>query len=370
MNDVISKWIKKYFSDPEGVILAILLVLGFAIVIFMGEMLAPLLAGVILAYLLEGIVRVFERKKVNRGLAVMVVFTCFLAVILIVAFVLLPLLSGQIAQLVEKLPDMISRGQQALMKLPESYPNFISQEQVNQVFNEIGAGVRSLGQTAVSLSLASISGLVALLIYLVLVPVLVFFFLKDKALILNWIASYMPKERGLATRIWHEMDQQIGNYVRGKFAEILIVGIVTYIVFAIMGLQYAMLLGALVGLSVIIPFIGAAVVTLPVMVIAYFQWGWTAEFAYIMVAYAIIQALDGNVLVPWLFSEAVNLHPVAIIAAVLVFGGLWGFWGVFFAIPLATLVKAVINAWPRSIEDNHSKGDGPDNEAVAAKAGS
>lgn len=367
MNDVISKWIKKYFSDPEGVILAILLIVGFAIIIFMGEMLAPLLAGVILAYLLEGIVRVLERKNIKRSVAVITVFTCFLAVILVVVFGLLPLLSSQIAQLVEKLPDMISRGQQALMKLPESYPNFISQEQVNQVFNEIGAGVRSMGQTALSLSLASISGLVALLIYLVLVPVLVFFFLKDKALIIEWMTSYMPKERGLATRIWHEMDQQIGNYVRGKFAEILIVGIVTYIVFAIMGLQYAMLLGALVGLSVVIPFIGAAVVTLPVMIIAYFQWGWTAEFAYVMVAYAIIQALDGNVLVPWLFSEAVNLHPVAIIAAVLVFGGLWGFWGVFFAIPLATLVKAVINAWPRSIEDNNSKGDGPDNEVVSAK---
>jgi putative permease len=66
-----------------------------------------------------------------------------------------------------------------------------------------------------------------------------------------------------------------------------------------------------------------------------------------MIAYAIIQALDGNLLVPLMFSEVVNLHPVAIILAILVFGGLWGFWGIFFAIPLATLVKAVINAWPR-----------------------
>jgi putative permease len=64
-----------------------------------------------------------------------------------------------------------------------------------------------------------------------------------------------------------------------------------------------------------------------------------------MLAYGIIQALDGNIIVPLLFSEAVNLHPVTIIIAVIFFGGLWGFWGVFFAIPLATLVKAVINAW-------------------------
>ena len=70
-----------------------------------------------------------------------------------------------------------------------------------------------------------------------------------------------------------------------------------------------------------------------------------------MISYFVIQFLDGNVLVPILFSEAVNLHPIAIIVAILVFGGLWGFWGVFFAIPLATLVKALINVWPIHEED-------------------
>src|SRR3990167_4255477 len=103
----------------------------------------------------------------------------------------------------------------------------------------------------------------------------------------------------------------------------------------------------LVGLSVVVPYIGAVVVTVPVALIGLFQWGFSDQFVYLMVVYGIIQALDGNVLVPLLFSEAVNLHPVAIICAVLLFGGLWGFWGVFFAIPLATLFKAVIDAWPR-----------------------
>ena len=88
-------------------------------------------------------------------------------------------------------------------------------------------------------------------------------------------------------------------------------------------------------------------VTVPVCLIALFQWGWSDQFIYLMAVYGIIQTLDGNVLVPLLFSEAVSLHPVAIICAVLLFGGLWGFWGVFFAIPLATLFKAVLDAWPR-----------------------
>jgi putative permease len=153
--------------------------------------------------------------------------------------------------------------------------------------------------------------------------------------------------------VWTEMNQQIANYIRGKAVEILIVGAVTYISFAVLGVNYAALLAVLVGLSVLVPYIGATVVTIPVALIGLFQWGLGNEFMVLMIVYAVIQALDGNVLVPILFSEAVNLHPVAIIAAVLIFGGLWGFWGVFFAIPLATLFKAVLYAWPRGLEAAH-----------------
>lgn len=352
MTNILALWVRRYFSDPEGVILALLLILGFTVVIFMGEMLAPLLTSVVLAYLLEGLVGALERRGVGRMFAVAAVFTFFIATVLLFALGLLPLLSAQITKFVQvQIPDMLTRGQQFLLTLPDKYPNYVTADQVKGLINEIAATLRNAGQSVVSFSLASISTVFALIIYLVLVPVLVFFFMKDKYVLVDWVTLYMPRERGLATRVWREMDLQIGNYVRGKVAEIVIVGTVSYVTFVFMGLQYAMLLGALVGLSVVIPYIGAAAVTVPVALVAYFQWGWSSDFAWLMAAYGIIQALDGNVLVPLLFSEAVNLHPVAIITAVLVFGGLWGFWGVFFAIPLATLVKAVITAWPRSSDE-------------------
>ena len=127
----------------------------------------------------------------------------------------------------------------------------------------------------------------------------------------------------------------------------LLVGLITFVTFWCFDLRYSALLALLVGLSVLIPYIGAAAVTVPVVLVAFYQFGVSNEFWYVCVAYLVIQGLDGNVLVPYLFSEAVNLHPLAIIVAVVFFGGVWGFWGVFFAIPLATLVKAIINAWPR-----------------------
>ncbi|MCB1843247.1 MAG: AI-2E family transporter, partial [Halioglobus sp.] len=180
------------------------------------------------------------------------------------------------------------------------------------------------------------------------IPMLVFFFLKDREKILAWMGGFLPTHRPLLRQIWYEMDEQVANYARGKALEVLIVGSVSYFSFVWLGLNYAALLALLVGLSVIIPYIGAALVTLPVVAVAFFQWGIGSEFYWLVGVYFVIQILDGNVLVPLLFSEAVNLHPVAIILAVLFFGGIWGFWGVFFAIPLATLIKAVLNAWPRS----------------------
>jgi putative permease len=348
MFEVIGNWFKRHFSDPQVIMLAVLLLVGFLVVIYLGDMLAPVLASLVIAYLLEGLIGLMQRRGVPRLIGVWTAFLLFIVVLVFLIFGLVPLLSTQVAQFVQELPRMIATGQGAIMQLPERYPDYINQQQLADLLNSIRAEIATAGQSLLAFSLSSITSVVTLVVYLVLLPLLVFFFLKDKQLILDWVCSYLPKDRRLASSVWDEVNDQLSNYVRGKFWEILVVGMVSYITFETMGLQYAMLLGALVGLSVIVPYIGAAVVTFPVAIIAFFQWGTGNEFIYLMVAYGIIQALDGNVLVPLLFSEAVNLHPIAIIVAVLVFGGIWGVWGVFFAIPLATLVKAVLTAWPRT----------------------
>jgi putative permease len=237
------------------------------------------------------------------------------------------------------------------MALPERFPEVISPQQAEEILDGIRSEVGSYGQDVLSISISSVVGVLTLLVYLILMPMLVFFFLKDKDIIMRWFVSFMPGERGLADMVWIEVDRQIANYVRGKFWEIIIVWAASFLAFSFFGLQYAMLLAVIVGLSVVIPYVGATVVTFPVILVAWFQWGWGQDFIWVTIAYLVIQALDGNVLVPLLFGEVVNLHPIAIIVAILVFGGLWGFWGVFFAIPLATLVNAVLRAWPKGNAD-------------------
>ena len=343
---VITDWFREHFSNPQVVFLALFLVAVFAIVIVMGNMLAPVIAGVITAYVLEGVVKLLERAKLPRLFAVLIVFFAFFLFVILILFGLMPLLSQQVTQLFQQIPAMISKGQTVLMQLPERYPDTISPAQVQELISEIRFELTQMGQTVLSMSISSVVGVITVLVYTILFPILVFFFLKDKTKIIDWLSNYLPRDYHLAKQVWNDVDRQIGNYIRGKFWEILAVGVASFATFTLFRLEYATLLGVLVGVSVLIPFVGAAVVTIPVVLIAWFQWGWGADFAWVMVAYTVIQILDGNLLVPLLFSEVVNLHPVAIIVAVLVFGGLWGIWGIFFAIPLATLVQAVLTAWP------------------------
>lgn len=360
MFDIVSIWYRRYFSHPQAVLLVLLLCISAVVILYFGHMLAPALAAAVIAYLLEGTINQLERRSVPRLLAVTIVFTGFLAVLIFLLLGLMPILSRQVTNFVQELPRMINEGRALLLRLPEIYPNIVTTAQIDNVINAIRGGISGIGQNVLSISLASIPAIVTLLVYLILGPVLVFFFLKDKLQLVAWITAFLPSDRGVLERVWSEMDDQIGNYVRGKVYEIFIVGSVTYTAFSLLGLSYAPLLGVVVGLSVIVPYLGAAVVTLPVALAGYLQLGWGNDFVWIMVTYAIVQALDGNLLVPLLFSDVVNLHPVAIIIAVLVFGGLWGFWGVFFAIPLATLVKSLLNAWPRAADSQAEQEQEPE----------
>ena len=346
-------WFRRQLNNPQVIILAVVLIVGFTLVIYAGKMVAPVIASVVIAYILEGAVRIFEAIKVPRLSAVLIVLALFLILCLALVFGILPLVSSQALQLASQIPSWIAEAQAALLQLPDRYPELLSEAQVRGFIGTTAQFVTQLGQQiVVTWSASSVVGIITLVIYLILVPILVFFFLKDKVKLTQWLTNFMPdQDHALTYTVWQNVNRQMSNYIRGKFWEILIVGGVTFAVFSIFGLQYSALLSVIVGLSVLIPFVGAAVVTIPVVVVAGVQWGFSPEFAYLVVAYLIIQILDGNVLVPLIFSEVVDLHPVAIVVAVLVFGGLWGVWGVFFAIPLATLVQAVLIAWPRGSDE-------------------
>jgi len=351
MLSLLFQWYKRRFSDPQAIGLLVILLTSFCILFFFSGLLAPLLVALVLAYLLEWPVVRLQRIGCSRSWATSIVLILFAGILLVMVLIVAPVAWQQGINLTRDLPNMLNKLYVSAAALPQRFPALVDAGIIDIIVENLRSRLTGLGESLVRYSLASLVGLMTLMIYLVLVPLMVFFLLKDKDQMLNAVRRVLPRNRGLAGTVWKEMNQQITNYIRGKVLEMVVTGVVSWIAFLLLGLNYALLLAVLVGVSVLIPYVGALAVTLPVIGVGLFQWGLSSDFWTLMVVYLVIQALDGNVLVPVLFSEAVNLHPLVIILSVVIFGGLWGFWGVFFAIPLATLVKAVVRAWPETMPE-------------------
>ncbi len=342
-------FVSRYFSDEQAIILSIIILTVTVAILGMGRMLLPLLAAMVIAFLLEGAIDTLMRWGLKRMPALLLVYSSFLGAMVAMLVLLLPLLWNQAISLTGNLPIMLTHSQQTLLRLPSRYPRLISYRDVQSWLAVIQAQIGHIGQWLLALSPNILGHVVTFTIYLVLIPTLVFLLLKDRDRLHRWFSARLPSHHPALSRIASEINQQLYRYTRGRLVEVIIVTSATYIAFYLLGLSYALLLAILVGVSVIIPYIGAIVVTVPVVLVAFIEWGgMTPEFWRILIAHGLIQMIDGNLLVPLLFSEAVDLHPIAIIVAIIIFGGLWGFWGIFFAIPLAVVIRCVFEFWPVS----------------------
>ena len=259
---------------------------------------------------------------------------------------LIPLLYVQLQSFVLDIPRIFNEFLNFVSTIPAAFPDLVNSDQISVFFQAVSSELSSITQNIVKSSISGIQSTITVLLYIILFPILVYFFLFDRKNIIEGCLRIIPGDRAMLSQVWSEMDIQLSNYVRGKVLEIFIVGIAAAILFASFDLNYAALLAVLVGLSVLIPYVGAFSITIPIVIIGLLQFGLGTQFYLLIGLYLLLQFLDGNLLVPIIFSEAVKLHPIVIILAVFIFGSIFGFWGVFFSIPLATFIKAVWNAWP------------------------
>jgi|TARA_B100000767_G_C19767491_1_gene538285 putative permease len=344
MQSLFEKFVNRFFSSEESIYFAILLAFSFLFVIFFGNVLLPVIISVVIAFLLNGLMRVLLKMQISQKVSLAITLIVFFGFYLSL-FTALPSIGTQINNLLQNLPSIVSSFQSTLVEMN----NYFSQEDLDLIFANLTNQINSLLSSALGQLAGTITLMFNAILYAIMIPLMVFFFLKDKNELLPIAAFILPKENGFMQSVFSEMNDQLFNYVTGKFLEMIIVASASYALFAILGLPYAVLIAILVGLSVIIPIFGAILVTIPVVLIGLYEWGLTENFYWLLSLYLLIQILDGNVLVPILFSNRNNLHPVVIIIAVLFFGGIWGFWGLFFAIPLATFIKAIINSWPEPV---------------------
>lgn len=343
----ISTWFRRNFSDPAAVALFFTVLFLFLFLEFFGNFFMPVLISIVLAYLLASVVRFAQKLRCPHTLSVVIVFLLFIGLVVLALVGLLPIIIHQLENLVNEIPNIFTQAQTWVTGLIQNHPKIFSDQQLQHVVSFFQSESARIGQFILQMMFSLIPNMVTVVLYFILVPLLLFFFLKDTRQITHWLAQYLPRNRSLVHSVWEDINQKIGCYVRGRVIEIIIISTITSLTFAILGMQYAILLGVLVGLSVIIPYIGVVVVTIPVLIVGLMQWGFAPHLLYMLIAYAVIIVFDANFLVPWLFAEVMDLHPIVIILSVLVFGGIWGFWGVFFAIPLATVVDVLLRSWPR-----------------------
>ena len=347
MIKILKDWYDANFTDPNQVSLALVLLFSILITYVLIETISPILVAIVLAYMLEGLVQnLMKTTNIVRNFSVILVFLIFLVISILTLFMLLPLLLDQLTLFVKSLPEIFNKSKEFILGLYDEN-EYIPKDYIENIFLGLQGETSKLGNSIFAFSLASAGGLFAIIVYTILVPIMIFFMLFDKEAIYSWLSRFFPKKLDLTQKAYTELNLKIGNYIRCKFIEIIIVWISSFILFIALGLNYSLLLSFLCGVSVIIPYVGMIAVTIPIILVSYFQWGIASEFWYVIVGHLIIQAIDGNVVVPILFSDAVNIHPFAILLSILFFGSIWGVWGVFFAIPLAVLISTILNVWPK-----------------------
>jgi putative permease len=331
--------IKEKIKKNKELISLILFLISLAIII-KSQFFLPIITSIVITYFLYNIKKIFIKIGCSNDISFILTYSLFITLFLLILIIIVPIIFKQLGNLFNDLPLII---QKIKILTYKNYPSILSTEQTNIIFSNITSYIQSIGKTLISASLISIALIIKWILYIFIIPILVLFLLKDHSKMSEWFYKIIPQKMNFWQTIWLEINKQIENYVRGKIIEVIIIALVNYILFKKYNIPYSDLLSIIVGLSVIIPYIGAIIVTIPVVLISVVQLGISNDFIYIISIYTIIQLLDGNILVPLLFSEAVKLHPISIILSIIIFGSTLNMYGVFFAIPLAIVTKAIIN---------------------------
>lgn len=330
--------------NKEIFVLVFIFIPSLIVFINTSFLLVIIISGII-AYLLYKLEKIFINFGITINTSFIITYMLFFTFFVLLFLSLIPIVFKQLVILFNDLPFIIQKIRIIMYKLIKEYPSIFPKEQTNILFSNVILYVQSIGKTVISTSLLSIIIIIKWIVYFFFIPILIFFFLKDHLKIADTFNIVMPEKTEFWKNIWNTSYKQINNYIRGKFIEIIIISIANYILFSYYNLVYYNLLAIIVGLSVIIPYVGTIVVSIPLIFIAGIQLGLSNDFFYLISFYLIIQFLDGNLLVPILFSEAVNLHPITIIMSIIVLGSLFKIYGLFFAIPIAIIIKSIIKLY-------------------------
>ena len=317
-------------------VVAVIVVIA-ALLTFLGPILTPFLIGAILAYFGSPAVNWAQRRRVPRTLSTLLVVVFILLLLLALMVVLYPLVQTEFVQLSKRLPELT-------VALYGQVAPWLSDKLGIELQMDLAAVKKLIAEnlsSAEAISLRLLEGvkaggtlLLTILINIALIPVVMFYLLRDWNHIFARIDELLPRRwlptvRTLASQI----DRVLAEFLRGQLSVMGVLAVYYVVGLLIVGLQFAVPIGILTGLLVFVPYVGFGLGFILGVLAALLQWhGWPGFIA-VLAVYGVGQLLEGYVLVPWLVGDRIGLHPLAVIFALLAFGHLFGFAGVLLALP-------------------------------------
>jgi|TARA_B110000908_G_scaffold134598_1_gene159146 predicted PurR-regulated permease PerM len=317
-----------------GIAITVIIVLLWQL----GDVILPFVLGGAIAYCLDPIADRLERLGLSRIAAVAVITLVATLAFILLFLLVIPTLIQQTAQLIETAPDVFNRLQNALTT---RFPELMDETStIRQQLIAIGETIQSKGGELVNGVLSSALGLINMLIFLVVVPVVAFYLLLDWDNMTAKIDEMLPRDHlPVVRRLASQVDKTLASFIRGQGTVCLILGTYYAISLMLAGLNFGLVVGFIAGLVSFIPYIGALVGGVLAIGLALFQfWGDWVSIGIIGGIFMAGQFLEGNILTPKLVGNSVGLHPVWLLFALSVFGSLFGFVGMLVAVPVAAMI--------------------------------
>jgi len=349
--------------------------LFFVTLWLLGDVLLPFLVGGAMAYFLDPVADRLERLGLSRVAATTLISLIALLALILLVLAVIPTLVSQLAALIDSAPD-ISRRLQAF--LLERFPELADRTStIRQTLNEIGTAIQNQGAVLVQSLLSSALGVISVVVFIVVVPVVAFYLLLDWDRMVARVDAMLPRDHASTVRrLASEIDAVLAGFVRGQVTVCLALGSFYSVALMVAGLQFGLVVGAIAGAITFIPYLGSLIGGALAIGLALFQfWGDWVQIGIIVAIFAVGQFVEGNILTPKLVGKSVGLHPVWLLFALAAFGTLFGFAGLLIAVPVAAMIGVVIRfALEKYQESLLYKGQaavlyhGPDTREPAANA--
>ncbi|QHE52702.1 AI-2E family transporter [Pontibacillus sp. HMF3514] len=341
-------WIKHpYFKYVTGTILFLILIYFLNLLdilapfkIAISTLFFPVLIAGFLYYILKPIVRLIRKIKfIPEEVAILSVFAAIAGLLFISGKLFAQKISTQFSDITQKLPKQLKETANKAQETIEKHDmGMLSVNQLRQEASSYLSGItQNLGENISQIA----SALTGATTVLVVVPFVLFYFLKDDNRFIPFILNFVPKKyQDEGAKVFHDISVKLSGYIIGQITVAVVDGVLMYIGYAIIGLPYALLLAIFVMVTAVVPFFGPILGVLPALVVALTQQ--PAMLLFVLITLVIVQQIEGNLVAPLVLGNKLNIHPLTIILLLLVAAALYKFIGMLIAIPLYAVVKVTV----------------------------